>query len=181
MPTLPLRLETDVQSKLVDAANDLGGHAFKSANRFLIGVPDLSVQLLGLHHVYIEVKYERSGFNHNDAVKFELTIHQRRFLMDHQASGGCAGWLMVVAMGNDRYAMSYSSCCDEVDKSTLLYKHSGWLIKERGKSWPIEKIVRGLQESAPAIMRQSQARLMMKESVSGTRRPSTVSPSGRKF
>lgn len=143
MPTLPLYKEIDVQSKLMHAANDLGGHAFKSNNRFLIGVPDLSVQLPGLAHCFIEVKYMRNGFIREKEAPLDLTPHQRRFIVDHVEAGGCAGWCMVVALGNDAYALDSSM---RVPSSGILHlDHSHWLIKKRGERWPIEQVVKSLQ------------------------------------
>lgn len=144
MPTLPLRLETDVQSKLVDCVNDeLDGHAFKAANRFKIGIIDLSVQLPGYAHCFIEVKYSRDGFVRGNEAALHLTPHQRRFIVDHVNAGGCAGWLMVVALGNDAYALDSSMRVPS--SGVLVFDESHWLIKKRGQPWPMELVVKSLQ------------------------------------
>lgn len=143
MPTLPLRVETDVQTKLVDTVNDdLGGHAFKAANRFKRGILDLSIQIPGLLHCYLEIKYVRGGFTRAGTVQFDLTRHQRQFIVDHVAAGGCAGWCMVVAMGNDKYALDCSRYTPP--RGDLIFG-SHWLIKKRGQRWPILEVVGKLQ------------------------------------
>jgi len=143
MPSLPLRLEINVQSKLIDAAHDLEGHAFKCAHRTKKGVVDLSVQLPGYRHCFIEVKYLRGGFIRKVEAPLDLTPHQRRFIVDHVAAGGCAGWVMVVSMGNDVYALDSSMRVPS--SGVLLFDKTHWLIKQRGQPWPIEAIVQSLQ------------------------------------
>lgn len=157
--------ELDIQTQLVDAGNELGGHCFKAANRFKKGIPDLSMQVPKFVHAYIEVKFERR-FSRGDrikrpdlsrdelralgnqrAVKVALTPHQRRFIKEHSEAGGCAGWLMVVGVdGRGTYAMTSSL---RLPSHGVLYwlgrEDSGWFIKERGGKWPIEKIMRSLQ------------------------------------
>jgi hypothetical protein len=143
MPSLPLRLEIHVQDKLIDAAIELEGHAFKAANRFRKGILDLSVQLIGYAHCFIEVKYMREGFKRGGKAPLDLTRHQRQFIVDHVTAGGCAGWVMVVSMGNDVYALDSSMRVPS--SGVLLFDKTHWLIKERGQPWPIEAIVQSLQ------------------------------------
>jgi hypothetical protein len=144
MPTLPLRTELNVQTKLVDCVNDeLDGHAFKASNRFKLGILDLSVQLPGYAHCFIEVKYMRDGFIRRVEAPLHLTPHQARFIVDHVDAGGCAGWLMVVALGNDAYALDSSMRVPS--SGVLLFDKSHWLIKKRGESWPMEQVVKSLQ------------------------------------
>ena len=147
--------EIDIQTHLVDAAIELGGHAFKAAHRTKRGVVDLSVQLPEFLHVYVEVKFKRKFINNRKRsalpfVDLALTPHQRKFIADHRASGGVAGWVMVVAMNNGRYALCASAYVpghgmlpyDEHDPAA-----HGWFFKERGSVWPIKEVIQHLQNA----------------------------------
>lgn len=154
--------ELDVQGHLVDAGNDLGGHCFKCNNRFLKGVVDLSMKVLGFPHTYIEVKFvkhwsKRLGRDDISAedlkrldnvpqVRIELTPHQREFLRAQRLAGGEVGWVMVVDEGRGNFAMT---CGFHVPShGVLYYDDKNWLRKLRGGTWPIESILTRLQRQA---------------------------------
>lgn len=134
--------EVDIQTLLVEEVETLGGHAFKAANRFKKGILDLSVQLPGHNHVYIEVKFQ-ARFVRQIECTLGLTRHQRNFIVEHEQAGGCVGWLMVVGFGRGTYVMD---CGLRIpDSGKLYYDADSWLIKQRGGKWPIEQIVKNLQ------------------------------------
>lgn len=150
--------ELGIQRLLVDAALDDGAFAFKASHRFLKGVLDLSVQYEGLVHVWIEVKYEPrfqtrlkrvdldaadwNKIKDREQVRVELTPHQRTFTANTHRTGGAAGFLMVVAMKNGRYALAAGA---RPPSHGVLYLDGTWWIKERGGRWPIREVVRSLQ------------------------------------
>lgn len=134
--------EVDIQTLLVEEAQELGGHAFKAANRFKKGILDLSVQLPAYRHVYIEVKFQLRFVRQIECTP-ALTRHQRNFITDHVNAGGCAGWLMVVGFGRGAYVMDCGLGLPNSGK--LYYDAERWLFKERGGRWPIEMIVQRLQ------------------------------------
>lgn len=154
--------ELKVQAEIIKAARELDAHAFKANNRFMKGVPDLSIKLPKYAHTWIEVKFERRFSSsirlkrpdlidadwrayckeHTSAVNIDLTPHQRRFLRDERSAGGSAGWLMVVAQGNGGYWL----CCSfGLPSHGVLYLGSDWMEKPRGGKWPVEAIVNRLQ------------------------------------
>ena len=77
----------DLQHKIVAAVNECSGHAFKCSNRFLIGVPDISMITPGSPHVYNEVK-KVTWPKKSATVPFEATPKQRSFLKKYRKAGG---------------------------------------------------------------------------------------------
>ncbi len=82
--------EIDLQSKIVDAVRGSDGHAFKCSNRFLIGVPDISMKLKAMPHAYNEVKLVKPWPKVSATVELELTEKQRKFLREYRKAGGIA-------------------------------------------------------------------------------------------
>lgn len=78
--------ELHLQSKCVDAVREMGGFAQKCSNRFLIGVPDLLVQLPGYTTSFWEVKWTPVI-----ALKPDPTVKQKVWLRDFTKAGGFCG------------------------------------------------------------------------------------------
>lgn len=134
--------ELKFQGYLVDAALDIGGHAFKCNNQFMTGVSDLSVKLLRLPHLYIEAK--RHSWLHG-IKEAGLTPHQRKFLFDYRQAGGVAGWVTFAPAKGKRDCYDIYASADigtlthdvriDFSSATMLYR-------ARGEGWPITDIVK---------------------------------------
>lgn len=82
--------ELDLQTKIVDAVKDVGGHAFKCSNRFLIGVVDISMKIPGFPHAYNEVKLVKPWPKKSATVSLDTTPKQIKFLKEYRKAGGKA-------------------------------------------------------------------------------------------
>lgn len=80
--------ELDLQKKICDAVEHVGGHAFKCSNRFLIGVVDISMKIPGYPHVYNEVKLVKPWPKKAATVSLDVTPKQNKFLKDYRNAGG---------------------------------------------------------------------------------------------
>lgn len=77
-------LETRYQKLICDVVKDHGGFAFKTSNRFLIGVPDLFVQLV--EGAFIEVKRDQ-WTSKTQSVDVLITAKQDQYLKNLEAAG----------------------------------------------------------------------------------------------
>ena len=82
--------ELQLQGLIVDAVKAGGGFAFKSANRFLVGVPDLFVKTLNYPGAFFEVKQNPEPSSQR-AIRLNVTPLQAKFLRDLDAAGQLAG------------------------------------------------------------------------------------------
>lgn len=138
--------EVDIQAEMVANGKKLPGcWAFKMSNRFLVGVPDLFLQLYGLPTALVEVKY-LPKMPRSEIVQFSLSIHQKRCIAGINRAGGCAGWAGVVRLNNrGEYAIAVGR---NVGKPGVGMKHDDpldnqcmWTYKRRGLPWPMREIV----------------------------------------
>ena len=151
--------ELDIQAHLVKAANAEGMHAFKSNNRFLVGVADLSIT----HTVkspygkvcfqgtsYIEVKYVKTP-SKKGVYQVGLTVPQRNFLRDNNQAGGCSGWLLVVALAKGVYECypGYYDPATPKDQSIWTGPHNIKFTKGIGDLWPIREILQHIWMGSP--------------------------------
>lgn len=81
--------ELQAQSLVVKAVRDDGGYAFKLAHKFLIGIPDLLIQIPGHGTSLWEVKLARKTLLSDTALN--LTAKQLKALRDFTKAGGTAG------------------------------------------------------------------------------------------
>ena len=137
--------ELQFQSELIAAAVASGGHAVKLSHRYLSGVPDLWVKLPGLPGAMIEAKWiGASGYP-------VLTAPQREFLMADDAAGGVAGVVMAIKTGPTSweagvFTMERIKGRGPLRMSPKVMGFDAMLVtRERGKLWPIEKMVRHLR------------------------------------
>lgn len=98
--------ELHLQSLVIKAVKDHGGVAFKMANRFLIGVPDLFIQLPGCSSTLWEVKLTKTKFGVRNSVLVNLTKAQENFLRDVIRAGGSGG---VMSFIQDRHTLYFSA------------------------------------------------------------------------
>ena len=101
--------ELDLQSLVCDIVNDAGGFAFKSSNRFLLGVSDLFVKLppykpgiakvAGLPGGFIEVKQRKGWPASNEPFDPGVTVPQRTFLKKNHNAGVPTGVLSFIQSG----------------------------------------------------------------------------------
>lgn len=95
--------ELHLQSLVVKAVREHGGVAFKMANRFLVGVSDLFVQLPGCPSALWEVKLNKMKWGSKDIVVADLTNPQIKFLRDLIKAGGKGGVISFVQDVHDLY------------------------------------------------------------------------------
>lgn len=82
--------ETSLQTLVVDAIRANNGFAFKLANRFLIGVPDVLAQPRNMRTSLWEVKKNPEPWA-GSRVRLALTPHQYSFLDRFTDAGGICG------------------------------------------------------------------------------------------
>lgn len=92
-----MKNELAFQTKIVNTIDDMGGHAFKSNNRFKAGIPDLHYTLRGggvASSGFIECKFIRQ--TKLDKVVTGPTPKQRQFAEKETKAGGlCTGLCWV--------------------------------------------------------------------------------------
>lgn len=86
--------ELDVQKLIVDSVRLGGGFSYKLAHRFLIGVPDLLVQLPKYGTSLWEVKVRDA--NRSGITAVQITPNQYNFLRDYTEAGGRCGLISVL-------------------------------------------------------------------------------------
>lgn len=125
--------ELAFQSELVKAINAAGGHAFKTSNRFLAGVPDIhfSWNKSKVKSAYIECKFQR--FNrpfHGDAeaVRLKITPLQQDFI-DKETKAGGHGACAACVVWEDCYWVGFF---DPLSGTTTIRKHE---TVRKGKPW----------------------------------------------
>lgn len=94
-------IETEWQTELVGTVNEHGGFGRKLSNRFLVGVPDLLLQVSRFPTQITEVKLAKRVklTNGNDVIKLEVTGPQARFLTEFDETGGHSSVLSIVEVG----------------------------------------------------------------------------------
>lgn len=111
-------IEIDYQKLLVDAVRQDGGFAFKMANRFLGGIPDLLIQLPTYTTWLWEVKFKARRPVKPERVP--LRPLQYKFMTDYVKAGGLCGVVSFFKDDNDLYALA-------VPYDNLQFKHeSEW-------------------------------------------------------
>ena len=132
--------EVDIQSQMVRDVGRDGGFAYKASNRFLIGVPDLFIQMPGFPSCQIEVKkldkYPKSG-----VIPVDLTAHQRNHLCRLQEAGGYGGWLVAVKDGRDWIIFAHADTRMEKIRNSGKVFDMLPQLKSHGKPWPVKGIV----------------------------------------
>lgn len=87
--------EIDYQRLVIDVVKDHGGFAFKSSNRFLVGVADLYVKVPEYPGVFLEAKLDKMPIL-KSTVSLDTTIKQRHFLRDAYEAGTPAGVISFI-------------------------------------------------------------------------------------
>lgn len=95
--------ELQAQSLVVKAVREHGGVAFKMANRFLVGVSDLFVQLPRCHTYLWEAKLLKAKFDPDEIYDVTVTPKQRHFICDVLKAGGRAGTMSFIQDQHDLY------------------------------------------------------------------------------
>ena len=136
--------ELEVQKHLIDEVrNNLHGFAFKAANRFLVGVVDLFVQLPDHLGMWIEVKFKRGA---RQQATLNLSQHQSRFLNNINRAGGCGGWVMAIDHGHGLHSL-----CSGYEYETpsgalhLTPNNADWYSRGRGNGWPVKELVANIE------------------------------------
>ena len=87
--------ELQRQTDVITVVKDMGGHAYKSSNAWLVGVCDLVVKVPYKPAAFLEAKLndapKRSAF-----FRLGLTSIQEKFLRDMDAAGAYAGVISFV-------------------------------------------------------------------------------------
>lgn len=82
------------QKQLINAAVEMDGYGQKLSNRFIVGVPDLLLQVPGWRTTLVEAK-QHFFVPNPKIIHIDLTKIQEDRLKRHTRSGGDAGWAMV--------------------------------------------------------------------------------------
>lgn len=96
--------ELDYQRLLIKVIKDHGGFAFKSSNRFLIGVADVFFTLPYINAMnnqqsgFLEVKFNRLPARSTTLIRLDTTVKQRQFL-NNVIQGGARGGVMSFVVG----------------------------------------------------------------------------------
>ena len=131
--------EVDLQSRLVEEARRTGGYALKMSNRFVVGVPDLLIQLPGLPTVLVECKAQTLPAKPETPFRLGLSRHQSASIDHINESGGNAGWCLFVPKENGAYWLPVGrEPVDLIPQAAL----ASCLFKARGEAWPVEAVVR---------------------------------------
>lgn len=81
-------IETELQQLIVDACKEFGGKAVKLNNRFIIGVPDLLVQLPGHPAFFLEAKRQLVSPKTRELIfNLDVTVKQKQFLSEWYHAG----------------------------------------------------------------------------------------------
>jgi len=88
--------EIDLQKRCIDAVREMGGFAQKMSNRFLVGVPDLLIQLPEKNTTFWEVKRRGSVYQNPDP-----RPKQKIWLRDFVKAGGVGGVVYFVTQVNE--------------------------------------------------------------------------------
>lgn len=134
--------ELHFQKHLVDAANELGGHAYKCSHQFTVGVVDLSVKLRAFPHVFMECK-RHSWLN--GAKEAGLTPHQRKFMREYREAGGITGWCTYAPTKGKRdwYDIYASADIGSITSDVrVVFNFTNVYRRPRGEPWPIEWIIK---------------------------------------
>lgn len=95
--------ELRLQTLLCKGVNDKGGMAFKLANRFLVGVSDLFVQVPGFRTACVECKLNKRATAPKEGVAVAVTSPQVRYLQKLDKAGGCGRVASFVTIKADTY------------------------------------------------------------------------------
>lgn len=131
--------ELALQSKIVNAYNISGGHAFKCSNRFLIGVVDLSQKSRAMPHAYNEVKLVLWP-KQSATVQVDMTEKQRSFLRKYRKAGGISiytifakaptGWMVHIGHELDLKkvpVVTFDPCPSWVQPKLLVAKFEAYI------------------------------------------------------
>lgn len=99
-----MRNELAVQTKCVETFNDMGGHAFKSNNRFKAGILDIHCTIDG-RSFFLEWKFQR--LSKDGKFKVRATPKQQQFAKKEFAAGGTVIGLLFIqsAKGRNQWAV----------------------------------------------------------------------------
>lgn len=123
--------ELSLQKDVVNSINNNGGHAFKSSNRFLVGVPDLWCKTKNGPGAWIEVKKSALPVRVGHVI-LELTVPQRRFLMAEHNAGGVVGVLSFIVGKGKLWAKIVKITDFPDDQKLLVSDHK--LITNRNRN-----------------------------------------------
>jgi hypothetical protein len=121
--------ELRLQRKLIEKAKAEGGFAMKMSHKFMIGVPDLIIQLPHHPTAFVEVKILKYK-NWPEQVRLKMTAQQRKFLKRLQKAGGLAGWIVGIEhLAGLSYCAGNNTAVDIFDPDKRLLQ-DGWTWSE---------------------------------------------------
>lgn len=128
--------ELQSQKLIVDAIRQGGGFAIKLSHRFLVGVPDLMLQLPKWGTSLWEVKIQDAKSSGIAAVK--MTPLQYQFLRDYAEAGGRCGLVSILRTPGETYI--------EVVPFAMLNSDPSAAIKHRAETKKHTLLQRGHRE-----------------------------------
>lgn len=99
--------ELAYQRLIIKSVIEYGGAGWKQNNRFLVGVPDLLLQVLGWGTSICEVKKTTYPYDLSCQVKFTLSQLQLNTLRSWSEAGGIGGVIVIATRGKDAYIAAY--------------------------------------------------------------------------
>lgn len=95
-------IETQWQKTITEAVRKLGGGwAYKQSNRFLVGVPDIYVQLPGMRAGIHEVKLSSKPKRSDTMIRLDVTPAQMRHLRENVKAGGISSVISIIEGPDD--------------------------------------------------------------------------------
>lgn len=99
--------ELAYQRLIIKAVTEYGGAGWKQNNRFLVGVPDLLLQVLGWGTSVCEVKKTTYPYDLSCPVRFKLSKLQHGTLKGWSEAGGIGGVIVIATRAKDAFIAAY--------------------------------------------------------------------------
>lgn len=139
--------ETQFQTELVQAWNDVGAHCYKASHALMTGVADLSLRHLRLG-AKIECKFIKPSMRTFRYCQVMLTHQQHSFLMRERKAGGVGIWIIgYVTKGGKGFekhglfvATPEPGKVLKITREMLTEDHPAHFPKTRSHPWPVGQI-----------------------------------------
>jgi hypothetical protein len=141
--------ELQFQRELIKAAEFNKGFGIKLSNKFLVGVPDLLIQVPGFRTTMIECKIKKfkSKLDLSKSFRVDLTKIQANTLYSFRKSGGVSGVAFLIEIKDaGKHPLQYIYASDlALEQFYLVWGVSDFILRPRGSEWPIKEILTKIQ------------------------------------
>lgn len=128
--------ELAYQRLIIKAVVEHGGAGWKQNNRFLVGVPDLLLQVRGHGTSVCEVKKTTYPYDLSCGVKFKLSKLQHDTLKNWENAGGIGGVIVIATRAKDAFIAAYPT--SRIGDTIITVQAYDFIHLDRGKR---EKII----------------------------------------